>query len=178
MALLIISDIHGCVDNLTEIFNTPHHYDEIVLLGDYLNHGPRNPILSDYDPLKVADLLNTLDSPIAVRGNCDSEVDQMLLNFDMFDDYQLLNRFGKTLFVTHGHIYDPNVDAEKLDHDIFISGHTHLPIIKKHDYGYELNPGSISMPKEDNPATYAIITDFDITIYTIDHKHFQSLSLK
>lgn len=174
MSLLIISDIHGCTNQLQLALATPHDFDEIVLLGDYLNHGPRNPILSDYDPIKVSEILNTLTNPISVRGNCDSEVDQMLLNFDMFDDYRLIQRFDKTLFITHGHIYTPDKDAQKLEHDIFISGHTHLPIITKHEYGIEFNPGSISLPKEGHPPTYGIMNSTGIYIYTTDHQLYKS----
>lgn len=170
MSYLIISDIHGCTNNLNIALASPHDFQQIIFLGDYMYHGPRNPILPDYNPSEVASILNKLDSPIAVRGNCDSEVDQMLLDFDMFDDYKLINDYNKSIFITHGHIYDPSHDASKLEHDIFISGHTHLPRIEQMDFGIILNPGSISMPKGGHPATYAILDENAITIYTTDHE--------
>lgn len=172
MSLLIISDIHGCTNNLQLALNTPHAFDRHVFLGDFMYHGPRNPILEDYNPSKVADIINTLQAPVGVRGNCDSEVDQMLINFDMFEDYKLIEHEGKSIFITHGHIYDPLKDAAKLEHDIFISGHTHLPGIETFEYGVVFNPGSIAMPKGGHPATYAILNNKDITIYTTDHKPY------
>lgn len=175
MKYLVISDIHGCIDNLSNALQTPHAHDGIILLGDYLNHGPRNPILQDYDPLKVADLLNALEKPIAVRGNCDSEVDQALLDFEMSSDYKLLQIDGKTIFITHGHIYDPIKDAPNLDYDVFLSGHTHLPYITKHDYGITMNPGSVALPKEEHPPTYGLISGDELTIYTMDHQIYREL---
>lgn len=174
MSLLIISDIHGCKNNLLTALANPHEFDEIILLGDFLNHGPRNPILPDYDPIGVSEILNNIHNPIAVRGNCDSEVDQMLLNFNMFEDFKLIQRYNKEIFITHGHIYEPEQDGSKLHYDIFISGHTHLPYINKNDYGITFNPGSISMPKENHPPTYAILNKEGIIIYTLDHKPYIS----
>ncbi|HKM23743.1 MAG TPA: phosphodiesterase [Erysipelothrix sp.] len=173
MNYLIISDIHGSTDNLKKALDTPLDYDGIILLGDYLYHGPRNPILDDYNPAAVVDILNTLSDPIAVRGNCDSEVDQMVLNFNMFKDYKDMTLDGKSIFITHGHIYTPDKDAQKLDYDIFLSGHTHLPYITKHNFGITMNPGSISLPKEGHPPTYGYITPQGLFIYTSDHELYR-----
>lgn len=177
MKTLIISDIHGSAQALENVLSTPHHYDSIIIVGDHMYHGPRNPILEDYNPAKVADLLNAKQCPkIAVRGNCDSEVDQMLLDHDMLQDYTITSIEGLSIYITHGHLHQP------LDHitntDLYISGHTHLPyIIEKGNTTY-LNPGSIALPKGGNPASYAYLDGKDLTIYSIDHEIMEKKSLR
>lgn len=171
MKALIISDIHGSSDRLEEVLKTPFDYDHVILVGDLMYHGPRNPILEDYNPQGVADQLNAITKPItAVRGNCDSEVDQMLLNFKMMQDYSQLVIENKTVFVTHGHILEPEKDAEGTLADLFISGHTHLTSIKEFESQTVMNPGSISLPKGGNPATYAILDDHKIKVLTLNHE--------
>ena len=171
MKALIISDIHGSADKLEVVLNTPFEYEHVILVGDLMYHGPRNPILKDYNPQLVADQLNAISKPItAVRGNCDSEVDQMLLIFKMMQDYSQLVIADKTIFVTHGHILEPIEDAESTLADLFISGHTHIPSIDEYQTQTVMNPGSISMPKGGHPATYAILEDQHIKVMTLDHK--------
>lgn len=177
MNYLIISDIHGSYERLQDVLKTPLSYDGIILVGDNLYHGPRNPILDDYNPGKVADLLNGLDKPIlAVRGNCDSEVDQMVLHFPMMQDFTILNNHGRMIFITHGHVYEPK-DAPLTRSDIFISGHTHLPGFTKVKDTLCVNPGSISLPKEDHKATYAYLDKDSITIYDLDHQEYDAYKL-
>ena len=171
MKALIISDIHGSGNKLKLVLETPFEYNHVILVGDLMYHGPRNPILEDYNPQAVADTLNAINKPItAVRGNCDSEVDQMLLDFKMMQDYSQLVIKEKSIFVTHGHILDPIEDAESTLADLFISGHTHITSIDEYDSQTVLNPGSISMPKGGHPATYAIIEDHNIKVMTLDHE--------
>lgn len=167
---LIISDIHGSHERLKDVLGTPLSYDGIICVGDHLYHGPRNPILDDYNPAAVADTLNTLNTPIlAVRGNCDSEVDQMVLYYPMMQDYTILNNDEKTIFITHGHIHEPK-DAHLTRSDVFISGHTHIPGFSQVKNTLCVNPGSISLPKEGHPPTYAYLDASGITIYDLDHE--------
>lgn len=171
MKALIISDIHGSAQKLEVVLDTPFEYDHVILVGDLMYHGPRNPILEDYNPQLVADQLNAITKPItAVRGNCDSEVDQMLLDFKMMQDYSQLVIENKTVFVTHGHILDPIKDAENTLADLFISGHTHITSIDEYENQTVMNPGSISLPKGGHPATYAILEDHHIKVMTLEHE--------
>lgn len=170
MKTLIISDIHGSYKRLTDVLNTPYHYDTVILVGDNLYHGPRNPILEDYNPAKVSELLNNITTPIlAVRGNCDAEVDQMLCDFNIMQDYTIFNHNNKTIYITHGHLLEPK-DAAKTNADIFISGHTHIPGFKMVENVLTFNPGSIALPKDGHPGTYGYMDDTTLTIYTLDHK--------
>lgn len=177
MKTLIISDIHGCADRLVEALNTPLTFDQIILVGDLMYHGPRNPILSDYNPEKVASILNELKKPvIAVRGNCDSEVDQLLLEFPILADFATVQIDKLRIHITHGHLEDPSEGSLKSKSRLYISGHTHLPSIREVESCILLNPGSISIPKENNPATYAYLDSNLLTIYTLDHKIFQQFT--
>lgn len=170
MNYLIISDIHGSHQRLQDVLKTPHSFDAILLIGDLMYHGPRNPILEDYNPAAVANLLNDLSLPImAVRGNCDSEVDQMLINFPILADYTLLSYEDYLIYITHGHVIDPK-DASQTKADIFISGHTHLPGFKQVNKTLCVNPGSIALPKEGHPNSYAILSPHYITIYDLNHE--------
>lgn len=167
MKYMIISDIHGSYGSLQksiQAFND-EKADMLIICGDFLNHGPRNNIPSDYSPKDVAALLNEFKKKIiCVRGNCDSEVDQMLLEFPVLESStsifaQLKNNKHARLFIHHGHLMDEAKSASLLEGDtIVISGHTHIPLLKK-EYGFIfLNPGSISIPKNDSKAGYATIT--------------------
>jgi hypothetical protein len=162
MKIFFISDIHGSLFFLEKALN---RYNEegashIVLLGDTLYHGPRNPLPKDYNPQAVASLLNNYkDKILAVRGNCDSEVDQMLIEYPMMSDYSLMLLNNRRLFLTHGHIYNENNMPSLSDNDVVIHGHTHIPLAKKNNGIYILNPGSVTLPKEDYPNSYAILED-------------------
>ena len=151
MRLLFISDIHGVPSTLEAALDAaqPLGYDKIVLLGDLLYHGPRNGVPNFYDPVKVAKILNGLkDKIVAVRGNCDAEVDQMMFEFPMMSDYAILESGNETFFLTHGHLWNewklPPVGIDT----VLAHGHTHVPELKKLDCGMTIfNPGSISLPK-------------------------------
>ena len=151
MRLLFISDIHGVPSTLEAALAAalPLGYDKIVLLGDLLYHGPRNGVPNFYDPVKVAQLLNGLkDKIVAVRGNCDAEVDQMMFEFPMMGDYAIVEAGTETFFLTHGHLWNewklPPVGIGT----VLAHGHTHVPELKKLDCGMTIfNPGSISLPK-------------------------------
>ncbi|MCF6460691.1 phosphodiesterase [Clostridium sp. Cult3] len=160
MKLFFMSDIHGSVyylnvalDRLRE--EKPNY---IVILGDLLYHGARNPLPKEYNPKKVIEILNNYaDRIIAVRGNCDSEVDEMVLDFPIMSTYSTILYNDKRLFLTHGHIYNENHMPKLGNGDIFMSGHTHIPKAKKIDNIYVINPGSTTLPKENNPHTYGIL---------------------
>ena len=179
MKLLSASDIHGSAAWCRKLMGaieaeTP---DRIVLLGDLLYHGPRNDLPDEYAPKEVAAMLNSLaEQIIAVRGNCEAEVDQMVLQFPVMADYCILNLDGRTFYATHGHVYNENNLPPLQEGDILIHGHTHVLRAEKKESYTLLNPGSVSIPKEGNPPTYAIfengifmIKDFDGNIVKSIH---------
>lgn len=158
MKLLIASDIHGSVyylEKLIDRYNIEKS-DKIILLGDYLYHGPRNDLPKDYNPKKAVELLNNLkEKIIGVRGNCDSEVDQMVLEFPIMADYSYLNIDGVDIYLTHGHIYNQNnpISGSK---GIVLYGHTHVPKFEIDKDLIYINPGSISIPKANSTNSYII----------------------
>ena len=171
MRVLVVSDIHGSgvyADKLKEIIKKEKP-EKIVVLGDLYYHGPRNPLTDGYDPKKVTKVLNSVKDKLeVVRGNCDAEVDQMVSEFEMKDN--ILEKInGKMMFFTHGHKY--NIDNLPTDDfDIMFYGHFHTCFIKKYDNKLFVNPGSISLPKDNTPHTYVIIDDKDIEIRDVDGK--------
>jgi len=160
MKLLFISDIHGSLYYLKkalEVFES-EKADYIGILGDELYHGPRNELPKDYNPKGVAELLNEYkDRIIAVRGNCDSEVDQMLISYPMMSDYAIILYNNKRLFLTHGHVFNGDNLPNLNENDVLIHGHTHIPVADKQGDIYLINPGSIALPKENNPNSYGIL---------------------
>jgi putative phosphoesterase len=162
MKLMFISDIHGSLFWLERALEKVEEEqpDSLIILGDFLYHGPRNPLPKDYNPQEVANKLNAYNKnkPItAVRGNCDAEVDQMLLEFPMMGDYVMLLHEGRRIYATHGHGFSIEHLPALSEKDIFIQGHTHIPVADVKEGVYVLNPGSISLPKENNPNSYAIL---------------------
>lgn len=159
MKLLIASDIHGSAyycKRLIESFEK-ENADRILLLGDILYHGPRNDLPREYSPKTVISLLNPLKSKIfCVRGNCDTEVDQMVLDFPVLADYAVIPVGERIIYATHGHIYNENKLPPLSCGDILLNGHTHIPKCTQHgDYIY-MNCGSVSIPKENSPHSYMI----------------------
>lgn len=151
MRILFLSDIHGVPSALEAALALGESlgYDKIALLGDLLYHGPRNGVPNFYDPVRVAEMLNALqDKIVAVRGNCDAEVDQMMFTFPMMSDYAILDAGKETFFLTHGHLWNewrlpPIGIASVLAH-----GHSHIPELKELECGIKIfNPGSVSLPK-------------------------------
>ncbi len=162
MKILIASDIHGdkyYARKIEEIINK-EKVDKVILLGDFLYHGPRNDLPFDYDTMETAQTLNKYkDLIIAVRGNCDAEVDQMILDFDISSDYKIFEIDGLKLYLTHGHLNDMLPKRE--EDSILLNGHTH---VYKLEDNY-INPGSISIPKKTNNHTYIIYENRKFTIY-------------
>lgn len=151
MNILFISDIHGVPSTLEAALAAGDSlgYEKLVLLGDLLYHGPRNGVPSFYDPVRVAAILNPLkDRILAVRGNCDAEVDQMMLEFPITDDYRVLEADGERFFLTHGHLYNEAKPPPLGMGTVLCHGHTHIAELKRLDCGLTVfNPGSVSLPK-------------------------------
>ena len=158
MRILFISDIHGVPSTLSSALEQGERlgYDRLVLLGDLMYHGPRNGVPDFYDTAKVADILNAhKDKILAVRGNCDSEVDQLLLEFPMMADYAELDADGERFFLTHGHRWNEYALPPVGMGTILAHGHTHIAEKKKLPCGITIfNPGSISLPKGGQGRTF------------------------
>lgn len=157
MKWMIASDIHGSAywcRKLLDAFKR-EEADRLILLGDLLYHGPRNALPRDYAPMEVAEMLNGIkDRLLAVRGNCDAEIDQMVLEFPMMADYALLDLGERLIFVTHGHLYNSEKLPPMPGGGILLHGHTHVPACEKIGECYYLNPGSVSIPKNGSPNGY------------------------
>ena len=159
MKLFIASDIHGsaywCEKMLTAF--AASGADRLVLLGDILYHGPRNDLPDGYAPKKVIELLSPLkDKILCVRGNCEADVDQMVLPFPVLAEYAVLLLGKQTVYIMHGHKDVPPLQAG----DILLCGHTHIPADEIRDGGYRyLNPGSVSIPKNGSAHSYMLMDD-------------------
>ena len=184
MKLMIASDIHGSAfycEQMIEAYKR-EGADKLLLLGDILYHGPRNDLPEGYAPKEVIAMLNPLKSELlCVRGNCDTEVDQMVLQFPILADYALLVLDGKTFYATHGHVFNQDHLPPMQDGDILVHGHTHLLKAEKVETECGtitvLNPGSVSIPKGGNPNTYAILENGVFTIYSLDGEVVKELKL-
>lgn len=179
MKLMIASDIHGSAfycSQLIEAFKREKP-DKLLLLGDLLYHGPRNDLPKEYAPKKVIELLNGIkEELLCVRGNCDTEVDQMVLEFPILAEYCILYIGNKMIFATHGHNFNPTKKPKLKKGDILLNGHTHIPSYEdKGDFIY-INPGSISIPKEDSEHSYMII-DENLIWKNLDGKVYRSEQL-
>lgn len=168
MKYLLISDIHGSLPALERAlaFYRQQHCDMLCILGDILNYGPRNTLPEGLNPKNVAALLNDMaDDIVAIRGNCDSEVDQMLLGFPILSDYLLLVDNGRRLLLTHGHIYNKeNIPPGRFDAVFY--GHTHLWELTRENGRMICNTGSITFPKGGNSATFATYEEGSVIVYT------------
>ena len=159
MKLMIASDLHGSAFYAKKWLQRVEEErpDRILLLGDLLYHGPRNDLPEGYAPKEVIPLLNGLAPRlICVRGNCDAEVDQMVLDFPIMADYVLLQAEEHTVFATHGHIHSPEQLPRLKPGDVLLSGHNHVPGHQVREGIHCLNPGSLSIPKEDSPHSYLV----------------------
>ncbi len=159
MKWFIASDIHGSYyycKKLIERFKV-ERADKILLLGDVLYHGPRNDLPREYNPKAVIEILNELKNDIlCVRGNCDSEVDQMVLNFPILADYCVITHENKIIYATHGHKFNTDNLPPLNKGDILLHGHTHVPVCQEYDNFTYINPGSVSIPKNNSLNAYMI----------------------
>jgi len=162
MKLMFASDIHGSLPATERVLELFAKSDArwLVILGDVLYHGPRNALPQGYAPAEVAGLLNEQASRIiAVRGNCDSEVDQMLLRFPITAPWQQVLLPECRLFLTHGHLFGPDNVPPLAAGDVLACGHTHIPLAEKRDDIIHFNPGSVSIPKGGYVASYGMLED-------------------
>lgn len=159
----VISDVHGCITALQKAMAIyeKSNCDYILLLGDILNHGPRNPLVETYDPKACIELLNQYrEKIIAVRGNCDSEVDQMVLQFPMMADMSVIPLEGRRVILSHGHLFSQEASEHFFAKgDIYLHGHFHVPQAHTVDDKVILNPGSITLPKQDYQASYGLLDE-------------------
>ena len=151
MKWLIASDIHGSAQwcrRLLEAWDS-EQADRLLLLGDVLYHGPRNDLPDQYAPKEVIAMLNARRERIlCVRGNCEAEVDQMVLDFPVLADYAVLCEGNRLIYCTHGHVYNTGKLPPLQEGDVLLHGHTHIPAWEDHGAYRYLNPGSVAIPKE------------------------------
>ena len=190
MKLMIASDIHGSAfycEQMIEAYKR-EGADKLLLLGDILYHGPRNDLPEGYAPKAVIAMLNPMKKELlCVRGNCDTEVDQMVLEFPILADYCYLNLSGDpeeknsdvTIFATHGHVYNPHKLPMLKDGDILLNGHTHIPAWEL--FGREnlyLNPGSVSIPKNDTAHGYMTLENGVFTWKTLSGEPYHEWKME
>lgn len=157
MKWFIASDIHGSAYYCRRMLERykEENADRLLLLGDVLYHGPRNDLPEGYAPKEVIEMLNAIkDDILCVRGNCEAEVDQMVLKFPVLADYAIIDLGDSLIYATHGHIYNENNLPPLKRGDVLLHGHTHIPECTEHENYIYMNPGSISIPKENSHHGY------------------------
>ncbi|MGC9383735.1 MAG: phosphodiesterase [Kosmotogaceae bacterium] len=164
---LIISDTHGSYDKLKKILNNEDKFDYMIHVGDFLYHGPRNRIPDGYYPEKLANFFKeNKNRLIGVRGNCDADVDLMIMNINNLFTVKEIKINSLSVVIFHGH-HEINKDA-----DIFIRGHTHIAELRKENDKVLLNPGSPSLPKDDTGGSYAVIKTLgdkvELTLFSLE----------
>lgn len=180
MKIMIASDIHGSAVFCKMLIDAykAEGADRLLLLGDILYHGPRNSLPEGYDPRTVCDLLNAeKDNILCVRGNCDTEVDQMVLDFPILAEYCLLCFDNRAVYAAHGHHCGENDPPMLKKGDLLVCGHTHVPkCVDKGGFIY-MNPGSVSIPKENSQRGYMILTESYAEWKTLDGKTYMEHKL-
>lgn len=180
MKYMFASDIHGSAHycrKMLEAFER-EGADKLVILGDILYHGPRNPLPEKYDPKTVCELLNPLaERLICVRGNCDAEVDQMVLSFPIMADYVMIDLSGELLLATHGHVFTEETLPKSAK--MVVSGHTHVPKNVISDSGVLfMNPGSVTLPKEESVHGYMIYENGEFIWKDLDGVSYMQRNIK
>ena len=165
MKLMIASDIHGSAKwcaAMLEVWKREAP-ERLILLGDLLYHGPRNDLPEDYAPKKVIEMLNGIAPHLlCVRGNCEAEVDQMVLSFPVMADYAALLADGHLLYLTHGHVHSPDSPPPLQPGDFLFFGHTHVPLFSRGEVFTCVNPGSTSIPKQNTPHSCVLLEDGEL----------------
>ena len=172
---LIASDIHGSAYYCRALLDAyqKEGADRLILLGDILYHGPRNDLPRDYAPKEVIAMLSEHKNEIlAVRGNCDTEVDQMVLPFPILADYAVITAGDRLVYLTHGHVYNASHLPPLKQGDVLLHGHTHVSGITEQDGHPILNPGSVSIPKQDTKNGYILLTDNTFVFKTLEGDAF------
>ena len=181
MKWFIASDIHGSEYYCKKMLDSfeKEKADKMLLLGDILYHGPRNDLPKDYNPKSVIALLNAIkDKILCVRGNCDTEVDQMVLEFPILADYCIITDADKVVYATHGHNYNTEKLPPLKKGDILLHGHTHVPVcIPFGNENLYVNPGSVSIPKEGSAKSYIIYENRRLTYCDLDGKAYKTVDL-
>lgn len=181
MKYMIASDLHGSAAHVSRLMAAWEREgaDALLLLGDLLYHGPRSSLPEDYDTKQVLAMLNDLSGNIiAVRGNCDAEVDQMVLDFPIMADHRIIDGGTRKLFLTHGHRYDPIGKLPPIgEGDVMLSGHTHVPASFRNSGGvWFLNPGSVSIPKNGSPHSYMTLENDVFLWKTLEGEVYRELT--
>lgn len=181
MKWMIASDIHGSAyycRSLLAAFER-EKAQKLLLLGDVLYHGPRNDLPRDYAPKQVIEMLNGMKEKIlCVRGNCDTEVDQMVLHFPVLADYAILVAGERIIYATHGHVYNEQKLPPLQKGDVLLHGHTHVPACVEHENYLYVNPGSVSIPKENSAHSYLILEDNGVLTWkSLDGEAYMQYSL-
>ena len=179
MILIIASDIHGsaCFCRLLLDAYKKEGAEHLLLLGDILYHGPRNDLPGGHDPKEVVRMLNEMARNITcVRGNCDAEVDEMVLDFSVLEDYQTLIWEGKQIFATHGHLWNEQMPPRLPEGSILACGHTHIPACNDHGSFLFINPGSVSLPKGGSARSYIVFDGKELLFKDLEtgscyHRH-------
>ncbi len=175
--LFFASDIHGSAKYCDLLLRAYEREKAamLIILGDILYHGPRNPLPEDYAPKRVAEMLAPFKrSVMCVRGNCDSEVDQMVLPFPIMSDYGRILCGGADICISHGHREIPPLAPNS----VYITGHTHIPLNTREEGFLHLNPGSVSLPKDGNSTRgYIVLENGVFTFKTLDGKVYDSAKL-
>lgn len=181
MRWMIASDIHGSAYYCREMLEafSREKADRLLLLGDILYHGPRNDLPREYAPKEVFGMLNEYkDRIFCVRGNCDTEVDQMVLEFPILADYCILTCGNRLVYATHGHRFNRNSLPPLQPGDILLHGHTHVPAWEAFgNDNYYFNPGSVSIPKADSPHSYMVLEETLWTWKTLEGDTFHEEKL-
>ena len=180
MKWMIASDIHGSAYYCRELLAAFEREgaQKLMLLGDVLYHGPRNDLPRDYAPKEVIAMLNAIkEKLLCVRGNCDTEVDQMVLEFPVLADYAILVAGERMIYATHGHVYNENKLPPLQKGDVLMHGHTHVPKCVEHEDYLYINPGSVSIPKENSAHSYLILEDANLTWKSLDGKSYMEYTL-
>ena len=165
MKFIIASDIHGSAYYAEKLLNIlqSEKADKLVLLGDIYNHGPRNALPKDYSPMKVSQLLNSIvDKLIVIKGNCDSQVDTLISDFSFIAE-MIITSLDKSVYLTHGHIYNKD-NLPKVKVDALVYGHFHTGFIQKIDGLTVANAGSISLPKNQTPHSYLVLSNDELIL--------------
>jgi putative phosphoesterase len=181
MKWLIASDIHGSALYCGELIKAfgREGADRLLLLGDLLYHGPRNDLPKGYAPKEViAQLSGLKDKIFCVRGNCEAQVDQMVLPFPVMAEYCLIETADRLVFATHGHVYNTDNPPALFEGDVLLHGHTHIPAKTKVPAGWwYLNPGSVSIPKEGSPRGYLTLEKGLFLWNTLEGREYDRLAL-
>lgn len=173
MKIMIASDIHGSAYYCRALLAAfeAENAEKLVLLGDLLYHGPRNDLPREYAPKEVIGMLSACkEKLLCVRGNCDTEVDQMVLPFPILADYALFYAGERTIFATHGHHFGETTPPPLGKGDILLNGHTHIPACHPVGDLLYMNPGSVSIPKQDSWHGYMLLQDHGVDWRTLDRE--------